>query len=81
MVFFPTLMSTAFTANVTTVAVPTLTASVVKDFFTNLLLNPGNHFTAVIVCCAVAAAPCIGLAFLIKMTFEKYCPKSDKIHR
>jgi hypothetical protein len=79
MVFFPSALFTGFThlsvATTTAAsAIGMVTASVVKDFFTQLFLNPGDHFMAVAAICVVAAAPCIGLAFLIKMLYKKYCP-------
>jgi hypothetical protein len=77
MVFFPqtlfagqAMLSTAVTTSMLT----TLTANVVKDFFIQIFLNPGSHFVAVVVICAVAVAPVAGLIFLTKKVYDKYCP-------
>jgi hypothetical protein len=54
-------------------ATTTLTTCAVKDFFLNLFLHPGDHSVAIIIMGGVAVAACVGLAFLIKMIYERCC--------
>jgi hypothetical protein len=80
MIFFPSVAlagTLAVSSATTATMVGTLTAGVVKDFFMNLFLNPSGHFYAVLIVCGVIVAPCIGLAFLIKVLFEKCFPPTD----
>jgi hypothetical protein len=76
MVHLPALLFSGYlqTIPVSVVATTTLTANVIRDFFMNVFLHPGEHTIAVIICCGVVAAPFVGLAFLIKWIYEKYCP-------
>jgi hypothetical protein len=52
-----------------------LSANVIKDFFMNIFMNPGNHFIPVAIFGGVCIAACVGLAYLIKMVYEKTCHK------
>ena len=78
MVYFPSLMFTGFTqgaAFTATAATSALTANVVRDFFMNIFLHPGENYIAVMVLGGAAIGACIGLAFLVKLVYEKYCPE------
>jgi hypothetical protein len=55
----------------------TLVASTVRDFFTNIFMNPGANFYAVIVFAVVPIGIAVGLAFLIKKIYEKCFPPKE----
>lgn len=76
MVCFPTVVFSGVTqgAFTSTLAAGALTANVVRDFFMNLFLHPGKNYIVVMALCAMTVAACVGLAFLIKMVYEKYSP-------
>ena len=76
MVWFPTVVFSGFTqGTITTMsAASVLTANVVRDFFMNLFMHPGDHYMAVAIMCVVSIGACVGSAFLIKLLYEKYCP-------
>ena len=78
MVFFsPVILAGQMTVatGAATTAIGAVTASITKDFFMNLFMNPGGNFMGVVIVCGVFAAACIGLAFLIKLLFDKCFPK------
>ena len=79
MVYFPTSLLSGFTQGAFTAvgALSTLTANVVRNFFTNLFMHPGDHYMTVVIICAVSVGACIGSAFLIKLVYEKYGPNKD----
>ena len=76
MVWFPTAVFSGITQGAFTAvsAASALTAHVVRDFFTNLFMHPGDHYMAVVMICVVSIGACVGSAFLIKLVYEKYCP-------
>lgn len=49
-----------------------LVAGVIRDFFQNIFLNPGDNYVALLAICGVIVAPCIGIAFLIKVIYDKF---------
>lgn len=77
MVYFPTALFSGFTQGTFTAmsVASTLTANVVRDFFTHLFMHPGDHFMGVVMICGVGVGSLVGSAFLIKLVYEKYCPE------
>ena len=78
MVFFsPVMFAGQMTVGVSvaSTAMGALTANVAKDFFMGIFMNPGNNFMGVMIVCGVVVATCVGLAFLLKLLFDKCFPK------
>jgi hypothetical protein len=74
MVFFPPVALTSqmvLMTSAASTALGTLTASVAKNFFLQIFMNPGGNFMGVVIICALPVAACLGSAFLIKMLFDK----------
>ncbi len=74
MVYFPAVLYSGVT-QATTFAATTLTANIVSDFFRNLFLHPGENYMAMMAVAGVAVVACVGLAFLIKLVYDKYNPE------
>lgn len=82
MAFIPSLLSSAnpFMHTLTTVScgITSLTASAAHQFFTNLFYHPGQYPMPIMILGGVTVAACVGVAFLVKMAYDKFCTETTR---
>ncbi|NGX61070.1 MAG: hypothetical protein K940chlam9_00550 [Chlamydiae bacterium] len=54
------------------------TMSVAKDFFAQIFLHPTDNLIAVGILAVIGGGSIVGLAFLLKLVVEKFCPDPSK---
>lgn len=56
-------------------AVETTVSVTIGSFISNVFLHPGEHFYALIILGVGVVAGAVGIAFLVKKVYDKYCPE------
>jgi hypothetical protein len=46
---------------------------VAKEFFQSVFLHPEKHVAAIVILCAVPIVVIVGIVFLVKKAYERFC--------